>query len=160
MSSESVFIALNKINSHFYALSLVVYFNTLDESMETRTTKRSSLLPPPLMGRPVPGKMQDVATICSDIDSDAIASRDNMTNYFAGEEYWHWSDCRRIYSEPAASLLDSSRGSITSDGSGEESAIEDDVFGDCSDDEFGASSEKGKDVAMFAPVVVICNSNG
>ena len=55
------------------------------------------------------------------------------------EEYWHWSDCRRIYSEPAGGLQDS-RGSVTS--YGYEDAIEDDVFSDCSDEEFNGD-EKG-----------------
>lgn len=54
-------------------------------------------------------------------------------------EYWHWSDCRRIYSEPAGGLQDS-RGSVTS--YGYEDAIEDDVFSDCSDEEY-CGDEKG-----------------
>ena len=65
----------------------------------------------------------------------------NYSKDIAGDfsdEYWHWSDCRRIYSEPAASLQDS-RGSVTS--YGYEDAIEDDVFSDCSDEEY--SDEKG-----------------
>lgn len=114
--------------------------------------KMSSLLVAhsPLAGQPVPGKMQNVATISSGIDSDAMAGNGDSMSDFAGEEYWQWSDCRRIYSEPAASLLDSSRGSIASEGSGEESAIEDDVFSDCSDDEFEAiSDKKGKDLHLL-----------
>lgn len=94
--------------------------------------------------RPLNGKVQIVNDICSAKQAmELLSARDdsNYTNETAGTQeftdadYWHWSDCRRIYSEPATGLQDSSRGSVTSCGSGEESCIEDDVFSDCSDDD-------------------------